>query len=278
MTLHKNNIAALKRRRRRQLRKGMSAHLTSLVPETWNEDTTQWRPIMYLDAATFRQQPIFDIPPAEAGNASGDYLLSPEHSFAYSNSVLPKHRPLTTFGSTNGLVFFSERIVIPTLLGLDRNRRGKPFPEDVPARKRVPNAYVWMSLTPNEVLSQRGGVEAAEGTVVIGGLGLGWLLRKICEKDSVDRVVIVELSQELLDWYGYDLCAKYSKVSDVICDDIYNQIGRHGSRAMHVLDIWPILAGASQDPQLRQAKRQYGDRLWAWGENYRTSYVNSMLA
>ena len=61
-------------------------------------------------------------------------------------------------------------------------------------------------MTPAEMLTQRSGVQAAEGTVVLGGLGLGWLLRKVCEKPSVERVIVVEKSQELLDWYGTD-CA-----------------------------------------------------------------------
>jgi spermidine synthase len=56
-----------------------------------------------------------------------------------------------------------------------------------------------MSMTPAEMLTQRSGVQAAEGTVVLGGLGLGWLLRKVCEKQSVERVIVVEQSQELLD-------------------------------------------------------------------------------
>ncbi len=42
---------------------------------------------------------------------------------------------------------------------------------------RVQLGAIWMSLTPMEMMTQRSGVQAARGTVVIGGLGLGWLLR-----------------------------------------------------------------------------------------------------
>ena len=122
-----------------------------------------------------------------------------------------------------------------------------------------------MSLTPSEMLTQRPGVQRAEGTVVIGGLGLGWLLRKVCEKETVERVIVVEKSQELLDWYGYDLCKRHPKVSDVICDDIYNQIGRHGGNTTYLLDIWLLFTDARNDRRLAPWRRKLKKRLWAWG-------------
>ena len=122
-----------------------------------------------------------------------------------------------------------------------------------------------MSLTPSEMLTQRPGIQKARGTVVIGGLGLGWLLRKVCEKESVEQVIVVEKSKELLDWYGHDLCKRQPKVSDVICDDIYNQIGRHGGKPIYLLDIWLLYGDAQKDPRLRSWKRKLNKRLWAWG-------------
>ena len=122
-----------------------------------------------------------------------------------------------------------------------------------------------MSMTPAEMLTQRGGVQAAEGTVVIGGLGLGWLLRKVCEKPSVERVIVVEKSQELLDWYGIDLCKRYGKVSDVICDDVYDQIGKHGAKVKYLLDIWLRFGQARRDSRFKALKRKLKKRLWGWG-------------
>lgn len=122
-----------------------------------------------------------------------------------------------------------------------------------------------MSMTPMEMLTQRSGVQAAQGTVVIGGLGLGWLLRKVCEKPSVEHVVVVEKSQELLDWYGTGLCRRYAKVSDVICDDVYNQIGKHGHDVKYLLDIWSLYGDARRDRRFRALKRKFKKRLWGWG-------------
>ncbi len=121
-----------------------------------------------------------------------------------------------------------------------------------------------MSLTPGEMITQRSGVAKATGKVVVGGLGLGWFLRKVCDRESVEEVVVVEKSQELLDWYGYDLCKRFPKVKDVVSNDIYREIGRHGE-SQYLLDIWPIYDGARQDKRLRAARKTLGNRLWAWG-------------
>ena len=121
-----------------------------------------------------------------------------------------------------------------------------------------------MSLTPGEMITQRSGVAKATGKVVVGGLGLGWFLRKVCDRESVEEVVVVEKSQELLDWYGYDLCKRFPKVKDVVCNDIYREIGRHGD-SQYLLDIWPIYDGARQDKRLRAARKTLGNQLWAWG-------------
>jgi hypothetical protein len=80
-------------------------------------------------------------------------------------------------------------------------------------------------------------------------------------------VIVVEKSQELLDWYGYDLCKRYPKVKEVICDDVYGQISQHGANAHFLLDIWPIYEGARRDNRLRAARNALGERLWAWGVN-----------
>jgi hypothetical protein len=76
----------------------------------------------------------------------------------------------------------------------------------------------------------------------------------------------VDRSQELLDWYGYDLCRRSPKVTEVICDDICKQIGRHGGQAKYLLDIWPIFQGANRDKRLKKAIQRVGkQRIWAWG-------------
>ena len=100
---------------------------------------------------------------------------------------------------------------------------------------------------------------------MVGGLGLGWFLRKVHDRGEVERVILVERCQELLDWYGYDLCRQLPKVTDVICGDVYEQIGRFGARTKHLLDIWKLYGECLLDERFRWHRRRY-KHVWGWGE------------
>ena len=52
---------------------------------------------------------------------------------------------------------------------------------------------------------------------------------------------------------------------DVVCDDIYNQVGKHGGKTIYLLDIWLLYSDAGRDHRLRAWKRKLKKRLWAWG-------------
>ena len=236
--------------------------------ELWDEDTTPFRPILYLDADCYEVEQLFRVPAAHPQDGNLDYVLSPRKNFCYRNVLHPETCILAlNSNGRKGIAFWNGSVVIPALSDMNiQAKHGESFPDFVPEQTRTIWGATWMSLTPNEMLTQRSGVQAAEGTVVVGGLGLGWFLRKVCEKDSVQKVILVEKSRELLDWYGYELCKKCVKVSDVVCDDVYNQIGKHGN-AKYLLDIWPIYDGARQDTRFRAAKKRLGKRLWAWGIN-----------
>ena len=190
-------------------------------PEHWDEDKTPFRSDLFLDASTYRVDSLFDVPPAQATCLSENYLVSPGENFAYQERILLQTKKLRLH--PNGVVHWNGDIVIPALLDikLDSGTR-RAFPGTTTEGERVKWGMVWMSMTPMEMLTQRSGVQAAQGTVVIAGLGMGWLLRKVSEKPSVERVIVVEKSRDLLDWFGTALCQRYSKVSDVICDDAYN--------------------------------------------------------
>ena len=95
---------------------------------------------------------------------------------------------------------------------------------------------------------------------------MGWFMRKVCAKLEVEQVIVVEKSEDLLEWFGYEICCKQPKVIEVIHDDVYNQIGRHGN-AQYLLDIWPISQGARTDRRYLAAKRKWKKRIWAWGVN-----------
>ena len=40
----------------------------------------------------------------------------------------------------------------------------------------------------------------AKGTTIVAGLGLGWLLSRVCNKAEVHTVILVDKSRELAEW------------------------------------------------------------------------------
>jgi hypothetical protein len=232
--------------------------------EQWDEDRTGRRPALHLDAATYQVERLFDDPPRPSPRLTPEYVVSRGGNFAYQNTILPAGTPLKLCGKRAGLVIWNGDVVLPMLVETSIRQDETPFPAGTPKQHRVAHGAVWMSLTPAEMISQRGGIDRAKGKVLVGGLGLGWFLRKVCEKPSVTEVIVVERSEEILDWYGYRVCANQPKVKDVICDDVYTQIGCHGD-CEYLLDIWLGYGDAKDDHQFRAAKKRLGKRLWGWG-------------
>ncbi len=232
------------------------------VPENWDEDTTVERPFIILNADTYKTDVLFDIPPSRRAES---YLLSPNKNWAYVNRVLPEGEPLFLFDQPPpSSVLWTGDVVLPMLIDMNVASHNGRRITHLPEQDRVFQGAVWMSLTPAEMLSQRAGIEKARGKVVVGGLGLGWFLRKVAAKPEVTEIIVVEKSKELLNWYGRTLCNQHPKVSEVIAGDVYNEIGRHGN-CQYLLDIWLRHGDAKTDAKLGSAMRRFKYQIWAWG-------------
>jgi hypothetical protein len=262
------NAQTTRERRQRQKRK-IGRAIREAVRQTGLE-WTDWDLSAVVDmshdlairADSFRPTLLFNVQPWHAGGAK-EYVRSPNGSWAYINSVA--YKPIPHFGS-DGHTFFDAPVVIPVLLDL-RLSHGVKLPDSIPEQDRLLLGAVWMSGTPAEMISQRSGICRAKGRVLVGGLGLGWFLEQVCKRDDVDEVVVVERSQELLDWYGYRLCHNHKKVREVICDDVYAVVDRFPDHQL-LLDIWPVYEGehgAEGDERLAALRKTAGDRVWAWG-------------
>lgn len=194
-----------------------------------------------------------DVPRTTSSREQG--LLHSSGELSYSLFMLPKGRglevtPSRDMWSDGGQAFFTEDIPIPVL-------RYKQTTYDWD---------VWMSLTPNEIWTQRSGIQAATGEVVIGGLGMGWLMRQVAKKKSVTKITVVEKDPCILEWYGEKICACTDKVVDVICGDIYDVAPKFNlKKTKFLLDIWPSSSGAEFDSRLTKL-RDSGARVWAWGQ------------
>jgi len=225
-------VAAQKRRDEEHFEEHM---VPNAIP--WDEDKFKYGRSVCILGETFTPQALFRT---KAITANREVLpgrsvkYSPGKRFAYVNKHLSRgcHLQLFQGQKQSGRVCFTTDITVPVLV--------KPkYAESFDDTKKY---RVWMSYTPAEVLTCRQGIRRATGTVMVGGLGLGYMLRKIAEKKSVKRIIVVEISQELLDWYGTDMCKRYEeeygKPIEVICGDAKDHVNQHGEDVRHVVDIW----------------------------------------
>ena len=105
--------------------------------------------------------------------------------------------PLETYlGARRGEVAFDGDVLIPALHERDaRYADGSPW-----QARNLWGSSPWMSHTPMEVFSLRGGTRRAKGSVVVAGLGLGQQLIDVSQRAAVKQLTLVECSQELVDW------------------------------------------------------------------------------
>lgn len=226
----------------------------------WDEDKTKFSSFLPLRGSTFDMSRywVFNSQPGQfdgqqrCENTPG-LVWSPQRNFAYLNRILPGRHELDLFqGHRRGKVAFDSDVVVPVLY------------------RHKHNFDVWIGLTPAEILSQRQGVRLAQGHVLLGGLGLGWLLRKVAAKKTVKKITVVEISDELLQWYGHDMCqrvaAETGKEITVICGDVLEHMGKHGSDVRHIIDIWPDFPTYVTDlPKPWREAIGSVQHFWGWG-------------
>jgi len=126
-----------------------------------------------------------------------------------------------------------------------------------------------MSDTPDEMGDHWYFVHVASGRVLLNGLGLGMVLKKLLEKDDVEHVDVVELSEEVI-----------ALVGPTYQDDPRVHI-HHGDALIFKFpagatwdyvwnDIWDCLC-LDNLPEMHRLHRRYGRRagwIGSWGRGY----------
>jgi threonine dehydrogenase-like Zn-dependent dehydrogenase len=129
----------------------------------------------------------------------------------------------------------------------------------------------WMSLTPFELESQGLGVRAAEGHVLIFGLGLGWAACACAALPAVARVTVVERDPDVialhreLDVFA-QLPAEAQAKLRIVEDDAYSY---RPDQAVHVLlpDIWLPLVNDGRFDEVRAMQANVGAlAVHFWGQ------------
>lgn len=127
----------------------------------------------------------------------------------------------------------------------------------------------WMSLTPMEVFSLRPGIEAAEGRVLIAGLGMGWLTQQILEKPDVKHVTQIEICQEVIQFFGQPLDDMFPGKIDFMQGDIWNILPQLDLKKFDsiIFDIWPAYGSAYLDRKFQLLKKEQRGKVWGWGDH-----------
>jgi len=169
---------------------------------------------------------------------------------------LPKYQklPIITPDCDKGTVEFDGPVIIPALYEKKKNDDGY---------RRNP----WMSITPNEIMTLQPGTDLADGTVIIAGLGLGDQLIRVARKDSVDSIILVELSQEIVDWLLPILKEKEpildKKLTKVIIGNAYDEIPKL-TADVALIDIYPGYSDQSADYAYFEMNSPNINKIWLW--------------
>lgn len=125
----------------------------------------------------------------------------------------------------------------------------------------------WMSLTPNEVLTQRSHIRRMYGHVGLAGLGLGWAARKILERDKVTSLTIFEVNQPVIEFFGQPLTKQFGDRVSIIKANAYEVDWTKFDASYW--DIWMCWGEASHDYSFWQIKKQLmskGRVCEGWGQ------------
>ncbi len=160
---------------------------------------------------------------------------------------------LVLSGNRRGEAAFDDTVTIPVLAEPRRDGELKP----------------WMSMTPNEVISQRGMLRRSRGRTAIAGLGMGWMARRVLERKQVAHLTIVERDPDVLRYFGEPLQTEFGDRVTLVEGDAY----AHDWDAYDVSlwDIWPGVGDAAwdrkflllQDQLRRQGRVCEGWTCWA---------------
>lgn len=218
----------LKMMEERRLRE-VARRLPLAVP--WTDDI-KWEPELNIQAKTFPMRKLFgNVTPLRSNDINtatmSQVVQSPKKNFVYAEKLLPRGATLETIsGRRRGTVMFDRDIFIPCLHEVDPHRSGWA---------RNP----WMSITPMEMLTLRPGTKRAKGRVIIAGLGLGHQLIEVSKRPQVKEIILVEKSQELVDWILPKVRKHLERgLFDVVVGDAYKVL-RKMNADVALIDIFP---------------------------------------
>lgn len=143
--------------------------------------------------------------------------------------------------------------------------RGEYVPAGEYTRLEI-DGRLMMSDTPNELSMHCGFLRAANGTVLINGLGMGCCLSEVLNKGCVTSVTVIEKNPDVVSLVG-----PHFPEAEIICADAFDWKPPRGVRYGAVWhDIWFDIC-TDNLPDMHRLHRKYGRRTdwqgsWSRGQ------------
>lgn len=134
--------------------------------------------------------------------------------------------------------------------------------------RAAPDPVTWMSIMPMELESQAHHLTAANGHVLIGGLGMGVLAWNVAQKRSVTRVTVIERDQSIIDLVT-QMAQRFSWSNWSKVDFVKQSMLHYASTMEYdvaLIDIWPSVGDSDLRPDMQSIARNVKAREYAaWG-------------
>jgi len=137
------------------------------------------------------------------------------------------------------------------------------------------NGVLMMSDTRHEHITNYTVVSKARGQVFIAGLGVGMICHAIADKSEVDRIVVIEKSQGVIDLVGPTMPAKV----EVIQGDVFEFKAAKGTKFDTIyFDIWPFIT-TDNLPEMGRLHRRFRKYLAkdGWMQSWCRDRLKSQL-
>ena len=211
-----------------------------------------WSKHLSIRAETYNHRSLFDVEPGpiNVNKATRKHMkVSKCGRWCYVEKILARGDSLwTAYGGKEGDVAFDGDILIPALH--ERASDGRSW-RDAP----------WMSMTPMEIISLRGGTRFAKGTVVVAGLGMGHQLEEVAKREKVEHIILVERDESLVEFI-LPVLELGDRVIEVLIGDAYEELPRL-TADVALIDIYPDYGGNRFQKNCPNIKK-----LWVWGSQY----------